>query len=178
MIIQTIVKSPLNYDNGLLVFLSQRVDDIVKNLQQIYKYKIKGDANDAEQFVAFINKMYMDKNALAKSTKGFINRTGNSGSFGNYTSSLPSIHTGLQTFKLSLSYIMKDVILKLTNRAQRAFPQDILNKIYLLILDVFRKCIAYDTILPSSVDRIHELEQIALTSDCLAWKLWIILYLN
>lgn len=158
LIIQTIVKSPLNYDNGLLVFLAQRVDDIVKNLQQIYKYKIKGDANDAEQFVAFINKMYMDKNALAKSTKGFINRSGSVGSFGGYSSDLPSIHKAFLTIASELSIILKDIVGAAGNNVQHAlFP--LMNQVHQLIRSISTKISLYRSIIPISNDDIQHLEQ-------------------
>ena len=158
LIIQTIVKSPLNYDNGLLVFLSQRVDDIVKNLQQIYKYKIKGDANDAEQFVAFINKMFMDKNALAKSTKGFINRSGSIGSFGGYSSDLPSIHKAFLTIASELSIILKDIVGAAGNNVQRTlFP--LMNQVHQLLRIISTKISLYRSIIPISNDDIQQLEQ-------------------
>jgi hypothetical protein len=158
LIIQTIVKSPLNYDNGLLVFLSQRVDDIVKNLQQIYKYKIKGDANDAEQFVAFINKMFMDKNALAKSTKGFINRSGSIGSFGGYSSDLPSIHKAFLTIASELSIILKDIVGAAGNNVQRTlFP--LMKQVHQLIRSISTKISLYRSIIPISNDDIQQLEQ-------------------
>jgi len=158
LIIQTIVKSPLNYDNGLLVFLSQRVDDIVKNLQQIYKYKIKGDANDAEQFVAFINKMFMDKNALSKSTKGFINRSGSIGSFGGYSSDLPSIHKAFLTIASELSIILKDIVGAAGNNVQRTlFP--LMKQVHQLIRIISTKISLYRSIIPISNDDIQHLEQ-------------------
>lgn len=158
LIIQTIVKSPLNYDNGLLVFLSQRVDDIVKNLQQIYKYKIKGDANDAEQFVAFINKMFMDKNALAKSTKGFINRSGSIGSFGGYSSDLPSIDRALLTLNTELSMIFKDIVATGGENEQRyLFP--LMGQIRSLIIDSATKFDKYHNIIPKTDVELRSYEE-------------------
>ena len=76
MVVQSIISSPLNVDNKLLTFSAQRIDDIVLNLKRNYKYGIKGDNNDAVQFVAFIESMYNDKNYLTASTKSFMNRYG------------------------------------------------------------------------------------------------------
>lgn len=81
-IINSIQASPLNTDNNLLVFLAQRAPDIVKNLQKIYKFGIKGDANDAEQFVNFVFKFYNEKNTLVQNTKAFMNRVGVNTSMG------------------------------------------------------------------------------------------------
>jgi len=73
-IVQRLIQSPLNIDNGLLVFTAQRIEEIVKNLKKLYKYGIKGDANDAEAFVDYINKMFVDKNKMTQSVKSFTNR--------------------------------------------------------------------------------------------------------
>ena len=71
-VVQRILNSPLNQDNTLLIFASQRINDIVDKLKKIYTYGIKGDPNDIQQIVNFIAKMYEDKNNLAKSTKEFL----------------------------------------------------------------------------------------------------------
>jgi len=76
LVVKSIINSPLNSDNKLLVFTAQRIDDIVANLKKIYKYGIKGDSNDAEQFVSFVSTMFNDKNALTAQTKSYMNRMG------------------------------------------------------------------------------------------------------
>jgi len=75
-IIQLIQNSPFNQDGNLLIFFAQRAPDIVKNLQKSYKFGIRGDQNDAEQFVSFVIKFYTDKNNLNSSTKQFMSRLG------------------------------------------------------------------------------------------------------
>lgn len=75
-VVQRIMNNPLNSDNKLLIFAAQRIDDIVNNVRKLYKYGIKGDSNDVEQFVDFIATMYNDKNAIAAQTKSFMNRYG------------------------------------------------------------------------------------------------------
>ena len=77
-IVQRLIQSPLNIDNGLLIFTAQRIEEIVKNLKKLYKYGIKGDANDADAFVSFINKMYTDNNKMTQSIKSYMNRMGES----------------------------------------------------------------------------------------------------
>jgi hypothetical protein len=54
-VVDTVMKNPLNTDNRLFVFLAQRVDDIVEQMRKLYKYGIKGDANDVRTFVNFID---------------------------------------------------------------------------------------------------------------------------
>ena len=75
-IIQKVQNSPFNQDNGLLIFFAQRAPDLVKNLQKSYKFGIKGDENDAVQFVNFIEKFYNDKNNLTSNAKQFMTRLG------------------------------------------------------------------------------------------------------
>jgi len=76
MLVQSIIQSPLNVDNRLLIFTAQRIDDIVAQLKKIYKYGIKGDITDASTFVNFIHQMYSDKNNITLNVKQFINRIG------------------------------------------------------------------------------------------------------
>ena len=160
LIIQTIVKSPLNYDNGLLVFLSQRVDDIVKNLQQIYKYKIKGDANDAEQFVAFINKMYMDKNALSKSTKGFINRSGVVETFGGYSSNIQNINQSISACLSALKIIYHNIITTLeeVDSVVAVSPQ-LTNQIKSKLNEIYKKLYLYLEILPENESVFKQMDE-------------------
>lgn len=76
MVVQSIIDNPLNVDNKLLIFTAQRIDDILLNIKRNYKYGIKGDENDAEQFVKFTATLYNDKNYLTSNTKEFMNRYG------------------------------------------------------------------------------------------------------
>ena len=76
LVVNRLVKNSLNSDNRLLIFTAQRIDDITENLKKIYKYGIKGDENDAEQFVNYITRMYTDKNAFVSQTKAFMDSRG------------------------------------------------------------------------------------------------------
>ena len=77
-VVQRIQRSPLNADGSLLVFFSQRAPELVKSLQKMYKFGVKGDQNDIEQMVLFIEKSYTDNKGLGNSTKSFFDRpTGN-----------------------------------------------------------------------------------------------------
>ena len=77
-IVNRLIQSPLNVNGELLVYTAQRAPDIVANLKKLYKYGIKGDANDAEQFVSFMAKYYSDRNKDTSSTKSFMSRMGSS----------------------------------------------------------------------------------------------------
>jgi len=83
-VVQRIMNSPINQDNSLLIFTAQRINDISDKLTRIYTYGIKGDQNDAQQFVNFVISMYNDKNAIASSTKDFLNKYGSS-NLGQYS---------------------------------------------------------------------------------------------
>jgi len=72
-VVQRIMKSPLNMDGSLLVFFSQRAPTLVKELQKSYKFGIKGDDNDVEQMVLFIEKAYNDTKSIATTTKSYFN---------------------------------------------------------------------------------------------------------
>ena len=75
-IVNRLSQSPLNVNGDLLVYTAQRAPDIVKNLKALYKYGIKGDANDAEQFVAFMCRYYSDRNKNTSNAKSFMSRMG------------------------------------------------------------------------------------------------------
>ena len=74
VVLQRIQQSPLNLDGSLFTFFVQRAPEIVRNLQKMYKYKIKGDANDAETFVKFIEDMYTKTKNMTGTVKSFFNR--------------------------------------------------------------------------------------------------------
>lgn len=103
--IQGLTQSPLNSDNRLVVFFSQRAPEIVTNLQKLYKYGIKGDMNDITVFVDFVNNMYLEKNKAVGSIKSFIDRSGTSGL--SMTSK-----DDLLNLKVSYSNFMADLLRK------------------------------------------------------------------
>jgi len=110
LVVQRIIDHPLNSDNKLLVFTAQRIDDIVSNITKLYKYGIKGDSNDAEQFVNFIATMYNDKNAIVAQTKSFMDRQGikslsNVGPFTSLYENLVKIGATLINYRDDIHYI-------------------------------------------------------------------------
>jgi hypothetical protein len=106
LVVQTILSSPLNVDNKLLVFAAQRVDDILKNLKKIYKYGIRGDVNDALQLVTFLERMYSDTSSITASTKDFMNRyserTAGMNQYDALKSALVRFDVFLRTYQTSL----------------------------------------------------------------------------
>jgi hypothetical protein len=73
-IISGIQASPLNSDGGLLNYFAQNITEFVTNLRKKYKYKIKGDQNDAVQFVLFVEDAYSKTRQLSGSVKTYFNR--------------------------------------------------------------------------------------------------------
>ena len=107
-IVSRLIQSPLNIDNRLLVFTAQRIDEIVKNLQRIYKYGIRGDDNDAETFVQFMNKFYTDKNKSTLGVKNFMNRMGGSDAT-SASSNVASQHNNLVSILASYESFMVQI---------------------------------------------------------------------
>jgi len=71
-VLQRIMRSPLNKDGSLFTFFAQRADEFVSQLQKIYKYGIKGDENDIEQFVAFLEKSFSSTKTLSSTVRGYF----------------------------------------------------------------------------------------------------------
>ena len=71
-VLQRIQRSPLNKDGSLFTFFAQRVDEFVATLQKMYKYGIKGDENDIEQFVAFLEKSFSSTKTMSSTVRGYF----------------------------------------------------------------------------------------------------------
>jgi hypothetical protein len=71
-VLQRIQRSPLNADGSLFTFFAQRADEFVAQLQRMYKYGIKGDENDIEQFVAFLEKSFSSTKNMSSSVRGYF----------------------------------------------------------------------------------------------------------
>lgn len=74
MVIERIEKHPLNVDGGFFTFVTQRMPDVVTQLKKIYKYKIKGDSNDADTLVQYLADYYNKAKSTLGGFKTFINR--------------------------------------------------------------------------------------------------------
>ena len=123
-IIQIIQNSPFNKDNGLLIFLAQRAPDIVKNLSKIYKFGIKGDLNDAEQFAQFVIKMYSDKNSMVENTKSIMARLGTNTQTGLAKKATEQSYV-LSSLEAEMNAIIHNVSRTINNQA---FRRLLLNK--------------------------------------------------
>lgn len=74
-IIQGLTQSPLNSDNKLLIFFAQSGKALIDRLKEQYKYGIRGNANDIQTFVDFINNAYVRKQQGVNSVKQLIDGT-------------------------------------------------------------------------------------------------------
>lgn len=59
--VQGLSQSPMNTDNKLIIFMAQSGKAIIDKIKEMYKYGIKGDANDIQVFIDFINNAYSNK---------------------------------------------------------------------------------------------------------------------
>lgn len=73
-VIQGVESSPYNVDGSFFIFVAQRSPEIAKNLQKLYKYKIKGDTDDVRNFVSFMEDMYAKTKGQTQSVKSYFNR--------------------------------------------------------------------------------------------------------
>jgi hypothetical protein len=104
-VVQALSTSPYNINNSLIIFTAQRINEIILNLKKIYSIGIKGDANDIQQLVNFIVKMYSDSNAFTKTAKNFID-VQPSGALN--PTGLPNIDA-MQNVKNTLSMILPQI---------------------------------------------------------------------
>jgi len=71
-IIQRLQNSPFNTSGSLFTFFAQRAPEIVTQLKKSYSLKIKGDQNDIETFVSFIEEMFTKTKAITSTVSDFF----------------------------------------------------------------------------------------------------------
>lgn len=74
MVVDQIDKSPLNQDNSLLTFVAQRIPEVGRKLKESYALGIKGDINDAIQFVKLQEDMYRKTKLGFSTVSSYFNR--------------------------------------------------------------------------------------------------------
>jgi hypothetical protein len=115
-IIQGVLSSRLNSDGSFFTFLAQRAPELVRNLQKVYKFGIKGDANDIKTFVEFLEEMFSKQKNINESVKTYFNRP----------ASLPGVGSMLGIISEgdldSIKAIFEDVARKLMLKAQAIKP--------------------------------------------------------
>jgi len=112
-VVQRIMSNPNNQDNSLLIFTAQRINDLVDKLSRIYAYGIKGDTNDVQQIVNFLTSMYSDKNAIASSTKDYLQNY-TSRNIGGYTQGRSNQFADTNRLLLSIKSYLTTLLSKMT----------------------------------------------------------------
>ena len=100
-LVKGLSQSPLNSDNKLIIFFAQTGKALIDRLKEQYKYGIKGDANDIETFVDFINNAYSKKLKGVQSVKELTQSTSSGKDLLNTTV--------LQQYKNSLEEIFPQI---------------------------------------------------------------------
>lgn len=119
-LIKGLSQSPLNSDNKLIVFFAQAGKALVDRLKEQYKYGIKGDANDIETFVDFVNNAYSKKLKGVQSVKELTQSTNSGRDLLNTTV--------LQQYKNTLEEIFPQIV-NLNLRSGGRQSADIDNKL-------------------------------------------------
>jgi hypothetical protein len=157
LIIERLIQSPLNVDNGLLIFTAQRIDELVKNLKKLYKYGIKGDVNDAETFVSFINKFYTDKNKLSLGVKEYLNRIGTNDSQTSQATiqieTLKSIYAEFLVNYHALENLKSEIFGSSRNKRNYASMMNVANQ-------VAQKMVLLASLLPPDKSYLSSLEEL------------------
>lgn len=72
-LIQKILDSPLNLNNSLFRFFTQRAPSISEQFKRLYSLGSEGDANDIERIFEYIKNMYSDTQDKFQTTKSYMN---------------------------------------------------------------------------------------------------------
>ena len=72
-LINKIIESPLNLNNSLFRFFTQRASSIAEQYKKLYPLGIEGDANDIARIYEYIKNMYSDTQGKFQSTKSYMN---------------------------------------------------------------------------------------------------------
>jgi hypothetical protein len=123
-VLQRIQRSPLNADGSLFVFFAQRADEFVANLQRMYKYGIKGDENDIEQFVAFVEKSYSATKNMSSTVKGYFDSR-ELGKTGISKGEIDKYNLGILDFRNNLFSQVLNVLEQLNDATAIGFMNEI-----------------------------------------------------
>lgn len=82
-VVEGVMKSPLNVDNSLMRYLANNVIEYVSLLKKRYGVGIRGDLNDVETMVNFLNRMYVDTKKTNQSIGDYVKSATNSANSDN-----------------------------------------------------------------------------------------------
>jgi hypothetical protein len=77
-IINKVISNPLNVNNSLFRFFSQRAGEISNELKNLYPYGIVYETNDIDQIVLFIQNMYSENQGRIQSVRSFMSSSSSS----------------------------------------------------------------------------------------------------
>lgn len=160
-VVQRIMSNPNNQDNSLLIFTAQRINDLVDKLSRIYAYGIKGDTNDVQQIVNFLTSMYSDKNAIASSTKDYLQNY-TSRNIGGYTQGRSNQFADTNRLLLSIKSYLVTLITKMEPLVNRFMDDE--DSPYINLMHITDRLVVLLTILmdviPSSTNVIDQIDTI------------------
>lgn len=76
-VVEAVIKSPLNINNSLVRYLVNNIIEYVALLKRRYGVGIRGDKNDVETMVNFLNLMYVDTRKTAQSVGDYVKSSTN-----------------------------------------------------------------------------------------------------
>jgi hypothetical protein len=163
-IVNRLIQSPLNVNGELLVYTAQRAPDIVANLKKLYKYGIKGDANDAEQFVSFMAKYYSDRNKDTSSTKSFMSRMGSS-NVGSLAQRLSARHEQISRISAHILASKNYILSEVTGWLRLHEFYDEAKTMHDLINNISKKLVLIGKILPDNPSELGEYERMLINKE-------------
>lgn len=132
-IVETLNNSPLNSNNKLIIFLSQRAPEIANNLKKLYSYKIKGDINDANVFVHFIEDMYNKSKTSFSSVESYFNKTGTEIESGINKNDINKIKEIINRMKVRINNLPINKMSPYNRQAYNQVIKDLLDNIDLIV---------------------------------------------
>ena len=164
-IVNRLIQSPLNINGELLIYTAQRAPDLVKNLKQLYKYGIKGDANDAEQFVSFMAKYYADRNKMASNAKGFMSRMGsaNVGSLGQRLKLQHESISRISSQVIASKYMIEEAFGRNLGTGALFVPDN--QEMTRLVDSIVKKLVTLGQIMPDSPDELSHYERLLINKE-------------
>jgi hypothetical protein len=74
-VVNGIINSPLNVDNKLLIFMAQKGPEFIIKLKKEYAIGVKGDINDIDVMVKYIEDFFNKTYGTIQTIKGYMNET-------------------------------------------------------------------------------------------------------
>jgi len=164
-IVQRIMESPLNLNNSLLRFLSQRGPSIAEQFSKQMAMGVGGDINDIDRIVEFIKNLYTDMQGRFTTTKSYINSISTNTTSSKVVSAndIDSIIMGLEDLVKNFLLINKKIDLNTGNIKQNQLHElgvngnDILQILYRIVNAI--------TLLKSEIPTTNELTMLLNDTD-------------